>query len=131
MGAMTAVMTWRQQTDAVHTVQRDMDGALTGVDQSLQLVYAGATDRVLKLLPALKHALGGGLPELDGKTADTGDASGVPSLSVNGIPINDNIRPLLGLRRSSGADANVVVRVTDHWVYATTDRKSTRLNSRT
>src|SRR3546814_16817436 len=87
MGAMTAVMTWRQQTDAVHTVQRDMDGALTGVDQSLQLVYAGATDRVLKLLPALKHALGGGLPELDGKTADTGDASGVPSLSVHGIPI--------------------------------------------
>src|SRR3546814_19509712 len=49
MGAMTAVMTWRQQTDAVHTVQRDMDGALTGVDQSLQLVYAGATERVLKI----------------------------------------------------------------------------------
>src|SRR3546814_5742643 len=62
MGVMTAVLTWRQQTDAVHTVQRDMDGAVTRVGQSLSLVYAGATDRVLQPLPALKHALGGGLP---------------------------------------------------------------------
>src|SRR3546814_15795808 len=86
MGAMTAVMTWRKQTDAVHTVQRDMDGALTGVDQSLQLVYAGATASVLKLLPARQHALGGGLPEHDGKTADRGDATGGTSLPGNGIP---------------------------------------------
>ena len=130
MGAMTAVMTWQSQTNAVRTVQREMHSALTGVDQPLQLVYYSATDHVLKLIPALEHSLGGGEPKLDGKTADTGNAGALPSLSVNGIPINDNISPLLGLRRSTGADANVVVRVKDHWVYATTlqeDEKGDRM----
>ncbi|HEU0229345.1 MAG TPA: methyl-accepting chemotaxis protein [Burkholderiaceae bacterium] len=119
MGVMTAIMAWRAQQEAVATVNREMGSALTGVDQSLQLVYASATAQVGHLIPSFEHAMGG-VPVLGATTSETGSAGRVPNLVVNGILINNDISALLGVKRSTGADAEVMVRSGGHWVRVST-----------
>src|SRR3546814_17205471 len=82
MAAIAAVMAWQSRNTAIETVQREMTSALHGVDQSLQLVFANASDQGKKLIPVVQRELGG-IPVLDGNTTDTEEGGAVPLLGVD------------------------------------------------
>src|SRR3546814_16684855 len=67
MAAIAAVMAWQSRNTAIETVQREMTSALHGVDQSMQLVFANASDQGKKIIPVVQREWGG-IHVLDGHT---------------------------------------------------------------
>ncbi|WP_317135371.1 methyl-accepting chemotaxis protein [Pollutimonas sp. M17] len=119
MAAIAAVMAWQSRNTAVETVEREMTSALHGVHQSLQLVFASASDRGRQLIPVLQRELGG-IPVLDGNTTDTDEGGAVPLLVVEDHIVNGDVDTLMRINENTGADPAVIVRSGDKWVRAAT-----------
>ncbi len=119
MAAIAAVMAWQSRNTAVETVEREITSALHGVHQSLQLVFASASDRGRLLIPVLQRELGG-IPVLDGNTTDTDEGGAVPLLVVDDHIVNGDIDTLMRINENTGADPAVIVRSGDKWVRAAT-----------
>jgi methyl-accepting chemotaxis protein len=119
MAAIAAVLAWQSRSTAVETVEREITSALNGVQQSLQLVFASASDRGRLLLPVLERELGG-IPILDGNTTDTEEGGAVPLLVVGDHIVNGDIDTLARINENTGADPAVIVRSGDKWVRAAT-----------
>ena len=115
MGSISMIMAWQNQVAAVETTQREMTAAMEGVERSLQLVFATATQRGKELIPVMKRELGG-IPVLDGGTTDTDEGGEVPLMVVEDRIINGDIDTLLRLNENTGADPAVIVRSGNKWV---------------
>ena len=115
MLAITAAMAWQSKIAAVKTVDREMSSALNGVDQSLQAVFSSATRRAQELLPVMERELGG-VPVLDGGTANTDEGGEVPLVIVGDRIINGDIDTLLRINENTGALSEVIARSGDKWV---------------
>ncbi|NYT85594.1 Cache 3/Cache 2 fusion domain-containing protein [Pusillimonas harenae] len=96
-----------------------MSAALQGVDQSLQLVFADASERGRELIPVVQEALGG-VPVLDGSMMDSNEGGEIPLLVVEGNIINGDTDTLMQINASTGADPAIIVRHGDKWVRAAT-----------
>ncbi|MGB3289384.1 MAG: methyl-accepting chemotaxis protein, partial [Burkholderiaceae bacterium] len=119
MAGIAAVMAWQSRDTAVQTVEREMTSALHGVHQSLELVFASASDRGKQILPVLQRELGG-IPVLDGNTTDTDEGGAVPLLVVEDHIVNGDIDTLTRINENTGADPAVIVRSGNKWVRAAT-----------
>ncbi|RTZ42607.1 HAMP domain-containing protein [Candidimonas sp. SYP-B2681] len=112
-------MAWQSRAAAIQTVHREMTSALTGVDQSLQLVFSSASARAKELIPVMERELGG-IPVLDGGVTDTTEGGEVPLLVVGDRIINGDMDTLLRINENTGADAAVIVRSGNKWVRVAT-----------
>ncbi|NGM87486.1 HAMP domain-containing protein [Parapusillimonas sp. SGNA-6] len=119
MVIITAIMAWQSRQAAIQTVHREMKTALAGVDQSLQLVFASASERGRELIPVLEREFGG-VPVLDGNTLEMDQGGEVPILIVEDRIINADIDTLARVHENTGGDATVIVRSGDKWVRAAT-----------
>lgn len=119
MAFVAAVVAWQSQNNARAAVQSEMESALKAVDQSLQLVFKSASGRATDLMPSFIEALGGE-PKLGSSEAFTGEIGYAPRLEAGGITINGDIAALEDIKRMTGADPAVIVKVGDKWVRAAT-----------
>jgi len=119
MAATAGVLVWQTQKTAEETVRREMNAALTSVDQSLQLVFNSASQRGRELMPAFIKALGGE-PLADGTMIPTGSAGEVYALKADGRVVNGEMATLEQFNALTGADPAIFVRSKDGWVRAAT-----------
>lgn len=119
MVIITAIMTWQSRQAAIQTVHREMTTALSGVDQSLQLVFSSASERGRELVSVLQRELGG-IPVLDGNTLEMDEGGEVPIMIIEDRIINADTDTLTRLQDNTGGDATVIVRSGEKWVRAAT-----------
>jgi len=119
MAAMTAIIAWQSRSHAVDNLQREMQGALEGAEQSLQVVFDNASQRGKQLMPMLVRRLGGE-PVPDGTLVATGEAGDAPRLVAGGRTVNGDISALEQMHDNTGADPAVVMRAGSRWIRAAT-----------
>jgi methyl-accepting chemotaxis protein len=119
MGAMTAFVAWQNRSNAIATVELDMQTALSAANESLQLTFTSASESGRALLPVFVRTLGGE-PTLDGTQVPMGVAGDVPRLVAAGRTVNGEIDALQRLSDYTGAEPGILLKQKDRWVRAAT-----------
>lgn len=105
---------------ALDSIEREMTSLVEAYQQSLELVYANATERAKSMMPAYMNALGGEL-RLGTQKVMTGEAGLVRAvMNEQGKILSGDVTVQETIRRLTGADTAIIVRNGNDWIRAST-----------
>lgn len=119
VGIILVLTAWQGRTSAVNAAQRELATALQTTDETLQMVFRGASARGQAIIPVLERELGG-VPVLDGRTMRLHEGDGTPVLTVGDYIVNGDSELLKRVNLNTGADPAILVRSGNSWIRAAT-----------
>ena len=119
MGIIVVIAAWQSRVDAVNSTQRELSTSLRSMDETLQMVFRGASERGDAIIPVVEREFGG-IPTLDGRTLRMPENESVPLLVVGDYIVNGDSALLERINLNTGADPAVLVRSGGNWLRAAT-----------